>query len=182
MEGEHIVPAGMREDTRQWRDTVERERVRAHRASRAHSQTSYELRWMHNHQGLSAVVLSTISGAAVFSTLSASPQLEVTAIAWLLSLTAAASSSPRTFSYFIARAERPRLFGALYAGLKRSIDALLIDAGRRPSRVDALVSRLNHLDKSDPTPQTLLWSVALGAGAGFRRNMMKRGSLRRYSQ
>jgi hypothetical protein len=105
-------------------DLLERYRLRAHRMARAQFLASKRAHSMHNVLGIPVVVLTTVVGTTIFSSLGASPDSRLVIVAGLISLLAAVLAALQTFLAFAERAEKHRTAAAAYSTLKRELDLL----------------------------------------------------------
>jgi len=129
----------------QIRDLVERYRLRAHRAGRAHYLAGKRFGVMHVRLGVPVVSLSTIVGSAIFATLTATPNAILTVVAGLTSIAAATLAALQTFFGYSERAGKHRLAGAQYSALKREFDLLALGLRTASPNLDMALELLNEL-------------------------------------
>jgi hypothetical protein len=83
---------------------------------------------MHRALGIPVVIVTTVVGTTVFSTMGKSPTEALTIVTGLLSLSAAILSSLQTFLSYSANAERHKFAAVKYGMLRRELEQFLDDS------------------------------------------------------
>ena len=103
-------------------------RYRVHRVQLAHYDSARKYGKYHIRLGLPAIVLSTIVGTSIFTSLGSaadkSDHVVLTIVVGLLSVVSAALVSLQTFLRYSDLAEKHRVAGAKFANLKHRIEML----------------------------------------------------------
>ncbi len=110
--------------------------------------------------GVPVIVLTTIVGSAVFSSVQSDTSTSTKIIVGVLSITAAVLSGLQTFLKFSERAARHKVTATKYGILRRELEqAIALTGGRKleKSFMDSLRARWDSLDEESPTvPERLL--------------------------
>lgn len=135
-------------------EQVNRVRVRAHRAARAHYLSSKSAGAQHTRLGIPAILLSTLVGSTIFGSLAGSPSTILVVVTGLASLVVGGLSALQTFFGFEERAQQHRVAGAEYAALKRRLDLLALSVRTGSAAIptatlalENLVAELNELER-----------------------------------
>ena len=148
---------------------IDRLRLRAHRASRAQYLAGKRSESMHQRIGIPAVVLSTVVGTVIFSSLSNTLTGVPAILAGLTSIAAAVMSTLQTFFGYAERAARHRESAARYASLKRRLDILKlrveqndlsITGGGSFESLSALIEEINAVEQEAPDVSDRLYDQA----------------------
>jgi hypothetical protein len=108
--------------------------------------------------GVPAVILSTLVGTSLFSTLETQAGSEFRLVIGFVSVTAALLGSMQTFLRLAERAEKHRGVAARYGSLRRDIEFL--QAGGAPydaARLDAVREKLNSISTEAPEISARVW-------------------------
>ena len=127
------------------RDLLERYRLRAHRMARAQYLACKRAQSVHNALGIPVVVLSTVVGTTIFSSLGGSPDSTLVIVAGLVSLLAGSLAALQTFLGSAHRAEKHRAAAAGYGELKRELDVLAVQFRVTTPTADDALAQLRPL-------------------------------------
>jgi hypothetical protein len=115
--------------------------------------------------GVTVVVLSTIVGTAIFTTLNQSPSTAAKTVAGLLSVAAAVFGALQTFLRFPQRQTAHHDAAVRYGALRREIESVLglspNEQNLRPLLSD-LRLRWDEIDASAPAVSQRIWRAAVG--------------------
>lgn len=113
--------------------------------------------------GVAVVVLSTVVGTAIFSTLESSPSTAVKIVAGLASVSAGVLAALQTFLGFEQRAARHRETAAAYGALRRELEAAQAVGGDESlaALLGDLRSRWDALDANAPETSPRLYRRAV---------------------
>lgn len=92
-----------------------------------HSRAASHNTRMHRALGIPVVIVTTVVGTTVFSTMGKSPHVALIIVTGLLSLSAAILSSLQTFLSYSANAERHKFAAVKYGMLRRELEQFLDD-------------------------------------------------------
>jgi len=136
-------------------------RFRVHRMQLAHYEAARKLETRHLWLGLPAIVLSTIVGTTVFTTISKGADVWQQMAAGLMSVTVAVLIALQTFLKYSELSEKHRSAGAKFANLKHRIELL---SAMPPSGQDELKQQLTVIEENwskvreaSPTIPTRIW-------------------------
>jgi hypothetical protein len=114
--------------------------------------------------GVAVVVLSTIVGTAIFSTLDSSPSTAVQIVAGLASVSAGVLAALQTFLGLEQRAAKHRELATAYGALRRELEAAeALGAGDLPTLLGDLRHRWDALDASAPATSARIYRSAVAA-------------------
>ncbi|MBB6600329.1 SLATT domain-containing protein [Luteimonas sp. MC1825] len=126
----------------------------------AHSKAAANDARRHKAFGIPVVIVTTIVGTAVFSSLGEPPERGWTIVAGVLSVAAAILSGLQTFLGYAASAERHRVSALKYGTLRRELEQFLEDPPQIPGALtqfaDEFRSRWDAVDElAPPLPQKM---------------------------
>jgi hypothetical protein len=140
-------PGSTLELLRGWLIHAHKGRDRHDTAARIYERSKYVV-------GIPALILSTIVGTSVFSSLSSQAPMPLSLWVGLLSIGAAVFAALQTFLDYPARAERHRAAGVKYKAIIRGLELVLADLadGRAVSgdQITRIQQRLDELEDSAP--------------------------------
>jgi hypothetical protein len=116
--------------------------------------------------GVAVVVLSTIVGTAIFSTLESSPSTPVKIVAGLASVGAGVLAALQTFLGFEQRAAKHREVAAAYGALRRELETSMAfpeESVKRSELLDSVRTRWDALDATAPATSRRLYRFATNA-------------------
>lgn len=161
------TPLGIDHRRREVLTQLDRVRIRAHRAGRAQYLAAKQAGAMHSRLGLPSVVLSATVGTAVFGTLAVQPEPYLVILTGGVSLGAGILTAVQTFFSFAERAEKHRMAGAKYIGIKRHLDLLKTRYATQESiddpefsQLSEIIENVNQLDKESPDVPDRLYDRA----------------------
>ena len=137
----------------------------------AHSRSAATCELRGRVLGIAVVVLSTIVGTAIFSTLESSPSTTVKIVAGLASVGAAVLAALQTFLGLEQRAAKHREVAAAYGTLRRELETgmALAATGPKPSELlDGVRTRWDALDATAPATSNRVYEHATRAVVGSR--------------
>jgi hypothetical protein len=138
-----------REATMEIGELIGHWRLRVHRMQLAHYDSEALFSRRHLWLGLPVILLSTIVGTSVFSTLQKTAQtpegVNLRILVGMLSVAAAALAGLQTFLRYAERAEKHRVAGARFASLKTKIELV---SCLPPTKPDELEKALSQIQKS----------------------------------
>lgn len=144
-----------------YQDLIETWYQRVTAAQKCHYLASERFSKYNYFLGIPTIILSTIVGASVFSSLSQNPKTQIIILVGLASLAAAVLSSLQTFLSFSEKAEKHRLFGTKYGMAGREMER--IKSSRTPiceEELDMIQRQLDEMAKDAPRiPEDLLIKV-----------------------
>jgi hypothetical protein len=133
----------------EWANGLRIEHV-AHRRACARSERLG--RWL----GVAVVILATVVGTSVFSTIKSSPGTAVRVLAGLLSIAAAVLAAVQTFLGFEARAAQHREAATRYGTLRRELEQLRAAASLDEEAIATIRTRWDEIDGSSPAVSSRL--------------------------
>jgi hypothetical protein len=116
--------------------------------------------------GVAVVVLSTIVGTAIFSTLESSPSTAVKIVVGLASVGAGVLAALQTFLGFEQRAAKHREVAAAYGSLRRELETAMAfpeESAKRAELLDSVRTRWDALDATAPATSRRIHDVAARA-------------------
>ncbi len=131
-------------------------RLRVHRMQIAHYDSEAYFSRLHLYLGVPVIGLSTIVGTSVFASLRETAQMDPTLqiTVGLFSVTAAVLSGLQTFLGYSERAEKHRLGGARFAGLKTRIELIASSPPKTEDDLNQALAafQLSWSELSEETP------------------------------
>ena len=128
--------------------------------------------------GVAVVVLSTIVGTAIFSTLESSPSTAVKIVAGLASVGAGVLAALQTFLGFDQRAAKHREVAAAYGTLRRELEtgmAFPDESAELSELMNAVRTRWDAIDAKAPAISRRTYEAATRAVVGARDGRPPRG-------
>jgi hypothetical protein len=120
---------------------------------------------MHRALGIPVVIVTTVVGTTVFSSLGQEPHVAVVIITGLLSVAAAILSSLQTFLSYSANAERHKAAAVKYGMLRRELEQFLDDTDQSPQVLREFSqnfrTRWDQVDQESPPAPEKIHDVAL---------------------
>jgi 4-amino-4-deoxy-L-arabinose transferase-like glycosyltransferase len=116
--------------------------------------------------GIAVVVLSTVVGTAIFSTLESSPSTAVKIVAGFASVGAGVLAALQTFLGFEQRAAKHREVAAAYGALRRELESASAFPSDGPQLAQLLADvrgRWDVLDASAPAPSPRIYRGAVAS-------------------
>jgi hypothetical protein len=140
-------------------------RLRVHRMQIAHYDSEALFSRRHLWLGLPVILLSTIVGTSVFSTLQKTELpvdgVDLRILVGLLSVAAAALAGLQTFLRYAERAEKHRVAGARFASLKTKIELISCLPPGNPNELEKALSQFQHswtqLSEETPAIPPRIW-------------------------
>jgi hypothetical protein len=131
---------------------------RLHRMQVAHYESALALNRLHSVIGVAIVVLATFVGSTIFGTLRESPNLALQMVSGMFSLAAATLAGLQTFLKLTERAERHRLAGARFSGLRIELEqAIAFPSGDISDVMTNLRERWSKLTEESPHLPPRVW-------------------------
>jgi hypothetical protein len=142
-------------------------RIRAVRQGRSHYLAARRSQRINNLFGVPVVIITSIVGTAIFSTISSTPKVWLQTTTGLLSLIAAVFASLQTFFKFSELSEKHKGAAANYYSVKRRLDLFLLSYAENPENKTALVEdfqkiviEIDRIDAQSPNVPDALYDQA----------------------
>ena len=139
-------------------------RLRVRIAQSAHYNYAGTLKRRHIQLGLPVVILTTIVGTSVFSSLSNEPSQLVIIIIGLISIASASLASLQTFLDFSGRSEKHRIAAVSLSALKKKIEAEIIMDNKEGSLlhefIELILSDWTKINSDCPLPPEKVYKKA----------------------
>lgn len=143
-------------------------RIRARRQGRGHYLAARRSQRLNNWFGVPVVIITTVVGTTIFSTISSSPSTELKIIAGLLSLIAGVFAALQTFFKFAEQGEKHLRAAASYYSVKRNLDMFLLQHPKANEenrdgiikQFNIIIDEIDQMDKESPNVPDYLYDQA----------------------